>query len=264
MEWFVLLILIFLILILYRFNVIVPESKGLPVLLYHKISQSEINELTVSISEFENQIKYLKENSYNPVTLNQLIDNIYSDIHLSVNPVLITFDDGYKNNIEFALPVLKKYNFKASIFLPVSFIGKTNLWDEGNEKLLDIEEIKKLHNDTLEFGLHSYSHKNFKNITSEEIKQEISKCISTLKNSGIKFTPAFAYPYGGRPVSKSTYLDMLNEFKNYGIKIALRIGNRVNKLPITNKFEIKRISVSGFDNLENFKTKLKKGRLRQF
>ncbi|HCN38418.1 MAG TPA: polysaccharide deacetylase, partial [Bacteroidetes bacterium] len=94
MEWIVILILILLILILYRFNVIVPESKGLPVLLYHKISQSENNELTVNISEFENQIKYLKENSYKPITLTELIDNIYSDIPLPENPVLITFDDG--------------------------------------------------------------------------------------------------------------------------------------------------------------------------
>ncbi|MBE2256755.1 MAG: polysaccharide deacetylase family protein [Ignavibacteria bacterium] len=264
MEWIVILILILLILILYRFNVIVPESKGLPVLLYHKISQSENNELTVTNSEFENQIKYLKENSYNPITLTELIDNIYSDIPLPENPVLITFDDGYKNNIEFALPVLKKYNFKASIFLPVSFIGKTNLWDDGNEKLLNIEEIKNLHNDTFEFGLHSFSHKNFKNIPADEIKQDISECVSTLKNSGIKFTPAFAYPYGGRPKNKLTYNEMLNAFQDNEIKISFRIGNRVNKLPISNKFEIKRISISGYDNLVNFKTKLRKGRLKQF
>lgn len=264
MEWIVLLILILLILILYRYNVLVPETIGLPVLLYHKISQNEINELTVTVSEFENHLKFLKKNSYNPITLTELIENIYSDIPLPENPVMITFDDGYKNNIEFALPLLKKYDCKASIFLPVAFIGKTNLWDDGNEKLLNNEEIINLNNDIIQFGLHSFSHKNFKKIPSDEIKQDIAKCVSTLKNFGIKFIPAFAYPYGGRPKNKSTYEEILNAFQDNGIKIAFRIGNKVNKLPISNKFEIKRISISGYDNLEKFKTKLRKGRLRQF
>ncbi|HRE40824.1 MAG TPA: polysaccharide deacetylase family protein [Ignavibacteria bacterium] len=258
------MIVIFLLLLLYRYNLIVPESKGLPVLLYHKISESISDDLTVSVSMFEDQIKYLKQENYNSVSLSELINYVYHNSPLPENPVIISFDDGYLNNLEYALPVLKKYNFKSVIFLPVKFINDKNKWDEGNELLLSASQISTMSNENFEFGIHSFSHTNFKNLTSKEIENEITQSINTLNDLKINFTPAFAYPYGGRPENSTVYQNMIDAFKNYNIKLAFRIGNRINPLPIRNKFEIKRISVNGNDSIKNFIIKVKKGRIKQF
>ena len=87
--------------------------------------------------------------------------------------------------------------------------------------------------------------------------------ISAFRHSGIPFVPAFAYPYGGRPKNKEIYAHMVRVFSSMGIKLAFRIGNRVNKLPLKNYFEVKRISIQGSDSMWTFKTKLLKGREKQ-
>jgi peptidoglycan/xylan/chitin deacetylase (PgdA/CDA1 family) len=128
---------------------------------------------------------------------------------------------------------------------------------------MSVEQLKSIDHDVVEIGLHSCDHKNFKNLTPAQIDADVRENIASLKTMGIPFVPAFAYPYGGRPKDKTTYKSMAESFSNAGIKLAFRIGNRVNRLPIRNAFEVKRISIRGTDSMWTFRTKLTKGRVRQ-
>lgn len=263
MIWIFLLLVLVILFFLFQYGIILPSVKGLPVLLYHKFSVSEKDTLTVTAAEFENHLKFLREENYNSITAADLISYIDKKKSLPENPVLITIDDGFTSIIELAYPLLNKYNMRATIFLPTKFIGDESRWENDPKPILTVSQLASIDKEVFELALHSHSHINFKNISTDEIKNDLINNISFLEQNKIQFTFALAYPFGGRPKEKAALglmKDLLSELK---IKIAFRIGNRVNTLPVKDVYEIKRIDVQGTDSLRKFKTKLKKGRVKQ-
>ena len=96
----------------------------IPVLLYHSISNDN-SSMSLNINFFENQMRYLKNNGFETVDFNEIDTRLKSK-----KQIIITFDDGYKDILTNALPILKKYNFKATCFLVTNFIGEFNNWDK--------------------------------------------------------------------------------------------------------------------------------------
>ena len=94
-----------------------------PIISYHSISDENCP-LSLNISEFEKQLIYFKNKNFESVFFNEIAD-------YKKKQFIITFDDGYKDLIENSLPLLKKYNFKATCYIVSNFIGKTNIWDEN-------------------------------------------------------------------------------------------------------------------------------------
>jgi peptidoglycan/xylan/chitin deacetylase (PgdA/CDA1 family) len=253
----------FVLFLMLRFSILLPPVKGLPVLLYHKMSDSAEDNLTIRPQTFERQLLYLHEKGYQTISMRQLLAFMEAGSPLPQKPVMITFDDGYVNNLKLACPLLEKYACKAVFFIPSGGIGKTSFWDTNAEPLMSEDQLKSIDPAFVEFGLHSAVHRNYRHCTARQIDADIEENISALKNRGIPFAPAFAYPYGGRPKDKATYKSMTESFSRTGIKLAFRIGNRVNRLPLKSPFEVKRISIRGTDSLWTFKTKLTKGRVKQ-
>ena len=99
----------------------------IPILSYHSVS-NENCPLSLKINQFENQLKYLKKNGFESV----FIDEISKSKN---KKFIITFDDGYKDLISNSLPILKRYNFKATCFVVSNLIGETNSWDENDKKI---------------------------------------------------------------------------------------------------------------------------------
>jgi peptidoglycan/xylan/chitin deacetylase (PgdA/CDA1 family) len=246
-----------------RFSILLPPVKGLPVLLYHKMSASAEDSLTIRPQTFERQLLYLREKGYQTISMRQLLAFLETGSPLPKKPVMITFDDGYVNNGELAYPLLKKHGCRAVFFIPSGGIGKTSFWDANAEPLMSGAQLKSLDPAVVEFGFHSADHRNYKDLAPDQIDADVRKNISVLKGLGVPFVPAFAYPYGGRPNDRAIYECMVESFSRAGIKLAFRIGNRVNRLPLKNPFEVKRISIRGTDSMWIFETKLTKGRVKQ-
>jgi len=265
MYYFVLIVfLIVLIVAFVQYGFPIPVKNGLPILMYHKISDKSTDKYTINTSKFERHLNFILSRNYTPITFTQLLQYQVHNIKLPEKPVIISFDDAYENNYLYLYPLLKKYRLKATIFIPVGAIGKTNDWDEGNEAIMTFEQLKKIDPNYVEFGLHAFSHKNLKNLSNEELQQDMQNCISTLSSHSIVFCPVLAYPYGGYPKSEKAYESFTKTLKNSGILMGLRIGNRVNGLPIKDLFCIKRIDMHGTDSFREFKTKLRKGRVKLF
>ena len=93
----------------------------IPILLYHSINDDN-SSMSLKINIFENQMKYLRKNGYKTVTFDEINKSAKKQI-------IITFDDGYKDVFINALPILKKYNFKATCFFVTNLIGQDNNWD---------------------------------------------------------------------------------------------------------------------------------------
>jgi peptidoglycan/xylan/chitin deacetylase (PgdA/CDA1 family) len=111
----------------------------IPILTYHHIQNADLSreskldfDLEVSPQIFDRQMAYIKNKGYSPILSSQMVDFIYSNKVLPPNPILITVDDGYKDNVQNALPILLKYNFKANFEIPVKALGMPGYmtWDD--------------------------------------------------------------------------------------------------------------------------------------
>lgn len=264
MCYLILLSLLLLCCIAAGYSFLITARRGLPVLMYHKISTDVVDKLTINVFNFEKQLVYLKTHHYHPISFEQLIQYHLHKTQLPTKPVLISFDDAYENNFLHLYPLLKKHGFKATIFLPVGFLGKTNDWDDGNESIMTFDLLKEMDSAFVEYGLHSFLHKNLSLIPTYEIVEDTLNCFSTLSANSIPFVPVIAYPYGRYPIEKEAYTIFKNTLIDNGIMMGTRIGNRINRLPLKDPFCIKRIDIHGTDSFWKFKLKIRIGRVKLF
>jgi peptidoglycan/xylan/chitin deacetylase (PgdA/CDA1 family) len=243
-----------------------PPKKGLRVLMYHKILPDNPDGLTVTIDQFDHQLMYLKEKGYQTIDFKTMKALINEGSPLPKKAIILTFDDAYLNFQQHALPLLKKYNFKATVFVPVAYIGKTNIWDKGSDPLMSDADLKRLAlNEEVEIGLHSFLHRSYGDLAPEDMVADLKNCVESLSFYGIPFVRVLAYPYGGYP-KKDAELKrkMISVFQHSGLDFALRIGNNINSWPIRRPFEIKRIDIKGTDSFFIFRIKVYKGRAKLF
>ena len=94
---------------------LLKKKKGASVLMYHSVAENSVF-FTVHPKIFAKQMKYLKENNYQVISLTDLITLLKNDQPLPNKTVALTFDDGFKDFFLNAWPVLAEYNFPATIF----------------------------------------------------------------------------------------------------------------------------------------------------
>ena len=166
----------------------VVDGEKVVVLNYHKIDDTNIS-LSISPRDFEEQMAYLEANGYHTITPDELYDSITGDIDLPENPVLITFDDGYADNYTNAYPILKKYNFKATIFVVTSFL-------DVYPNYLTWDQVREMNQNGINIESHTVSHRSMTDISDEQLRAELvnsKKAIEDRLGHEIGF---MAYPTG--------------------------------------------------------------------
>jgi len=166
-----------------------PSPKPIPILMYHSIGINRKNNLLVAPAKFNNQIKHLHKAGYQTICFQTLENHWKSGKPLPAKPILLTFDDGYKDNYTIAYPILKKYKFKATIFVITNFV------DDANH--LSQKQIKEMINSGLvDIGAHTKTHPDLTTVTSKKVYQEIFGSKQILTKYIGKPIIAFAYPIG--------------------------------------------------------------------
>lgn len=133
----------------------VPEGGAepiyLPVIMYHDIKKSSAGKDIINPSEFQSDLKYLKEHNYTSVTMKDVIDYVYEDKPLPENPIMLTFDDGYLTTYRYAYPLLQEYNTR----IVLSIIGKStdDFTRVGDDHLQYAHLTWPLLNEMMESGL---------------------------------------------------------------------------------------------------------------
>lgn len=235
-------------------------GNNLRVLMYHRtIPVGAPDLLTVTAEQLESQLKAIKTEGYNCVTVNEIINHIANGTPLKDNAMLLTFDDGYKNNLTVLYPLLKKYNLSAVIFLVPGYTELANSNKSG--EYLTVNDIRSMDPETIEYALHTFNHESYNTLDLDAIESDITKTKNWFHTNSIKYQPALAYTYGEFPKANKNKLNALfNLFEKHGIQAAFNIGNRVNTLPIQKKFVIQRIDVRGTETLNRFISKVKTGK----
>ena len=160
-------------------------------LMYHHIQPEEAKKnnqtnLTVSPDFLEKQFQYLQDKKYNVISMENLKNFFDGGEKLPDKPVLLTFDDGYKDNYIYMYPILKKFGYKATIFTPTGLLNNPGYlnWD-------DLNSMK----DLVYFGNHTWSHHSSGG-TTEKLDEEIGLADKQLNEHGLNNLKIFAYPFG--------------------------------------------------------------------
>ncbi|MCD4780571.1 MAG: polysaccharide deacetylase family protein [Candidatus Omnitrophica bacterium] len=161
-----------------------------PIMMYHQVEAIDHHEANwVQPVHFEQQMEYLSRYKYNVISLSELIDTIGQNKVLPRNTVVITFDDGYKNNYTNAFPILKKYQFPATVFMPSDKVGL-----EGRLSYKEIQEMLAHH---VDFGSHTRTESYLPDLDKEQWVKEIEQSKNILDQLLGKNIDLFAYPIGG-------------------------------------------------------------------
>lgn len=243
---------------------LLPTGKGIPVLLYHKVWREVSDDLTITPERLEEHFRWLKDNGYKTLTLQQYLQISRGEAPDTGRNVLITFDDGYRNNHSYAYPLLQQMGLCATFFIIGDTLAGARSRDVGPEKKMTVAEMATLDPAVVQLALHGYHHLHMGKVGWLQMSSEITNAVDAFKQSGLPFNRVLAYPYGGRPASKGDFDKLRQLMEGQGIEAAFRIGNAVSTVPAADKYQIKRIDIKGTDTVKMLRTKLKKGKLHLF
>jgi len=167
------------------------NSNQINCFVYHRFGDSRFPSTNISVENFRQHLEFLKENNFNVLTLSEALDLLDKN-ELPEKTVVLTVDDGYQSFFENAMPLLREFEFSATLFI------NTNQFGSGD--FLSVQQIKELHEEGIEIGNHSHSHAHFTNFSPAERLDtfrrdlERSQKIFTQK---LEIQPQlYAYPYG--------------------------------------------------------------------
>ncbi len=220
-----------------------------PILLYHDFSRTRYSKMKVLESSFEAQMKFLKENDYHVITLDQFLDFMEYKEQIPEKSVVITIDDGWKSLYTIAYPILKKYNFPATLFVYTDFVG--------GKKALTWNQIKELAENGFDIQCHTKTHRYLTKIKDGEtfkrffkaVQEELSHPKKLLQQKMKRDCDCLAYPYGK---TNSLVAAML---KKHGYRAAFTVTRGGNPFYLNN-YNINRSAIYGHYDLEKFKNNL--------
>lgn len=168
------------------------------ILMYHGVAEvaEDPNQLCVTPARFAEQMAWLTRRGLRGVSVATLVDTIHAAENAR-GMVGLTFDDGYRNVFEAALPVLRSHGFTATMFIVSERIGGTNEWDKGPSwPLLSAAEVGELARAGMEIGSHGATHTRLAGTDAGQLTAEVGgsrASLSLLTRTAIR---GFAYPYG--------------------------------------------------------------------
>lgn len=159
-----------------------------PILMYHKIGGA-YGRYNISVAMFEAQMKWLKENGYESVSVDQIAATVRGKASLPPKPIAITFDDGWGTQFTLAKPILDKYGFKATFYIVTNYAGRSSAF-------MSWENIATLNAEGHWIGTHSVTHTPFTRLNAAQLNAEMTASRDALAQRIGKPITTLAYPYG--------------------------------------------------------------------
>lgn len=180
------------------------QKHNVPILMYHSISKSsnpKFYQFAVSERAFADQMAYLHDHCYTPLTVSRLMQIWSLDPEmLPERPVVLTFDDGFADFFSTALPILQRYGFSATLYVTTAYVGRTSQWlrveGETEREMLSWEQLREICVSGVECGGHTHTHPQLDTLAGPRAQEEVFQCKRLLEDHLQQSIHSFAYPYG--------------------------------------------------------------------
>lgn len=207
------------------------SAKRIVILNYHKVDDV-FNSLSIPPSDFDDQMSYLKEQGFQTISLEQMRKALAGEpVDLPEKPLIITFDDGYRDNYTNAYPILAKYNFTGVIFVITSFLDQKIPFYMTWEMAKEVQE-----SGVIDIQSHTVNHNSMTELSDEKLRKELIDSKKRIEEILGKPADYVAYPTG-------TYnLHIASIVRDCGYKGAFTIKYG-NVDTMTNLYAIERLPV---------------------
>jgi peptidoglycan/xylan/chitin deacetylase (PgdA/CDA1 family) len=194
-------------------------NRTLRVLMYHKVNDLPGNPLTMPVSLFDEQMDQLRDLGYTVVGLDAVLDHYVDGKPLPPQAVLITFDDGYHDNLENAARVLSKYGYPAVLFVPIGYLGdplplphEERLAAQGIlNRTIDWDELAEVERQGVRIESHGISHRPLADLEVDEAAREIALSKLRLEERLGRPVRAFSYVKGSEAHYKPVHLSLVRQ-----------------------------------------------------
>jgi peptidoglycan/xylan/chitin deacetylase (PgdA/CDA1 family) len=175
-----------------------------PILMYHSISHaprpSRLRSLCVTPAKFRRQMSLLSALGYRGVSMREALPFLSDHTAAQQKIVALTFDDGYADNVEVALPVLKEWGFSATCYIVSGALGQSNEWDSpeiARKAIMTEDQVRRWHKAGMEVGAHSRTHpRHLTTLTDQLLRYEVGGSKTDLETVIGAPVTQFCYPYG--------------------------------------------------------------------
>jgi peptidoglycan/xylan/chitin deacetylase (PgdA/CDA1 family) len=225
-------------------------DRTLRVLMYHKVNDLWPNPTTVPTAVFEEQMGLLGTLGYTPVSLDAVRDHYLRGSELPPRAVLITFDDGYRDNLANALPVLRRHGYPAVVFVPIGFLDDGRpLPHEEPLRLLGIrnetlgwDELAELEDGGVRIESHGIGHRPVSELEPSEAAREIALSKLRLEERLGREVEAFAFVKGSLADYRPEHASLVQQA---GYKLAFTSVSGANG-PGSDRFRLRRYNVEPY------------------
>jgi len=225
-------------------------ERTLRVLMYHKINDLWPNPTTVPTAVFAEQMALLGKLGYVAVSIDAVRDHYLDGAPLPEGAVLITFDDGYRDNLENALPVLQRHGYPAVVFVPIAFLaGSRPLPHEEPLRLLGVQnetvgwdDLAALEAGGVRVESHGIGHQPLSDLDPAEATREIAISKLRLEERLGREVEAYAFVKGSLADYRPEHASLVQQA---GYKLAFTSVSGANG-PDTDRFRLRRYNVEPY------------------
>jgi peptidoglycan/xylan/chitin deacetylase (PgdA/CDA1 family) len=229
------------------------ERRELAVLSYHKIGRpsrgGQPSSFYVSEENFRTHMQLLDKYGWKVIDVQTFLLGLDDAQRLPQRAALITFDDGYRSSLTVATPVLEQFGYPSVIFVPTSFIGGTNSFDDGvepEEPICCWAELLELERRGVSVQSHGVSHRAFSSLAEAELLAELQESAAVLEEGLGRRTYLFSYPFGDVGADPHTTKVLVC---HAGYQAAFLSDGGTNSAPWTDRYGLLRISVGAETDL---------------
>ncbi len=174
-----------------------------PILMYHSISDRaprRFRRFAVSPQQFEGHLQHLRDRGYAALTTSDLVrSRAGKAAPMPERTVVLTFDDGFADFYDMAMPVLAQFRMRATLYVATGHVGQTSAWlgrAGGRQPMLSWPQVAELSRRGIEIGAHSVSHRALDALPPEAARSEIVSSKQAIEDRIGMAVSSFAYPFG--------------------------------------------------------------------
>ena len=224
---------------------------GPSILMYHSIAENPDDPFAVSVGAFREQISWLSKHGFEVVSLSFLLRSIEArNYGILRKRVVITFDDGYRDFVTDALPILSDHGAPATVFLVTDMLGGSASWNESGTHLvlMSEDEARSIKAQGISLGSHTATHAKLTHLDQKDVRRQLKDSHDTLIRLGESFY-AFSYPWG------QWSSQIADAVKASGYECAVGVGGQM-RLTSVNPYCLPRITMRGDVDMKRFRSRL--------
>jgi len=233
-------------------------NHGLRILTYHRVNDDHRGDrLSVRTDSFREQMELLVASGRPVVSLGRALPALSGDQPLPEDALAITFDDGYRDNLDVALPILERLGLPATVFVATGYVGTSATIDRyrgccSEDRMLGWDDVRELMARGHEVGGHGRRHLELASLGAAEADADVTGCAADLATHTGVAPRLFCYPRGSHSPAVQACVAA------HGFEAACTVSPGVNP-PSCPLLSLRRTEISADDDIQDFRLKLEGG-----